>query len=141
MADALEAGCEGLRVVGRGWAGRLPEGTLLEEADPEDAFFRLAPLARIHLNGHGPALARDGFINRRAYDLAALGLCQIGNAVPGLEALGAVCCVDAEDLGRTARRLLADEAARQARAAWGRRRVAGETFDARARAMAELAAG
>ena len=139
VRDALEAGCASLRVVGRGWAGKLPDGVLLQEDGPPEVLARLAAMARINLNGHGPAMARAGLVNRRAYDLAALGCFQISNPVPGLEALGVTTYPHPEGLSQAIAAYLSDEEARNRAAALSRERCEGETFEARARTILELA--
>lgn len=142
VQDALDAGYgESLRVIGNDWAGYLPESAVLEERIPPEALPRFYGMARINLNDHHPAMVRDGFINNRTFDLGALGLFQISNAVPGIEALGVVTYASPTDLRHKIDYYLGNDAARQEIAAYSFARCAGETFDARARTILELAAG
>lgn len=141
VQDVLDAGYgASLRVVGEGWAGRLPESTALEERLPLEDLPRLLGMARIHFNEHPPAMARDGFINHQTFDLGALGLFQISNAVPGIEALGVVTYADPMDLRHKIEYYLNNEAARKEIATCSFERCAGETFDARAKRILTLVA-
>jgi GT2 family glycosyltransferase/spore maturation protein CgeB len=133
VQDVLDAGHGGsLRVIGRDWNGYLPAAMLLEEYVPQEALARFYGMARINLNDHHPAMARDGFINNRTYDLGALGLFQISNAVPGIEKLGAVTYDSVMDLRHKIDYYLNHEAARKERALYSHQKCIRETFDKRA---------
>lgn len=133
VQDVLDAGHGGsLRVIGRDWKGYLPAAMLLEEYVPQETLPRFYGMARINLNDHHPAMARDGFINNRTYDLGALGLFQISNAVSGIEELGVVTYANATDLRHKIEYYLNNEAARKEIAEHSYEFCRLETFDKRA---------
>jgi spore maturation protein CgeB len=102
---------------------------------------RFYGMARINLNDHHPAMAREGFINNRTYDLGVMGQFQISNEVCGIGELGAATYATTADLRHTIEYYLGNEAARNEMAAYSRTRCAGETFDARAETILRLLAG
>ena len=141
VQDVLDSGHGGsLRVIGRDWNGYLPAAMLLEEYVPQEMLPRFYGMARINLNDHHPAMARDGFINNRTYDLGALGLFQISNPVPGIEELGVVTYANPIDLHHKIEYYLSNEAARKELAALNLERCAGENFDTRAKHILNLVA-
>lgn len=142
VQDMLDAGFGGsLRVVGRDWGGYLPAAMLLEEYVPPEMLPRFYGMARINLNDHHPAMAREGFINNRTYDLGVMGQFQISNAVYGIGELGVATYATTADLRHTIEYYLGNEAARNEMAAYSRTRCAGETFDTRAETILRLLAG
>lgn len=139
VQDVLDAGFGGsLRVIGRNWKGYIPDSMLLEEQVPPAMLPRFYGLARINLNDHHPAMARDGFINNRTYDLGALGLFQLSNAVPGIEELGAVTYVNATDLRHKIEYYLKNDDIRKKIAGYGLECCKMETFAKRARTIIKL---
>ena len=139
VQDVLDAGHGGsLRIIGRNWNGYLPAAMILEEYVPQTVLPRFYGMARINLNDHHPAMARDGFINNRTYDLGALGLFQISNTVPGIEELGVITYANTTDLRHKIDYYLSNEKARQEIAEYSRDRCHLETFDMRAQAVLTL---
>ena len=138
VQDILDTGYgDDLRVVGRDWGNYLPQSMILEEYIPLDLLPRFYGRARINLNDHHPAMARDGFINNRTFDLGALGLFQISNAVPGIEALGVVTYMNPTDLRHKIEYYLNNNTARKEIAAYSHECCRGKTFDARAKTIME----
>jgi spore maturation protein CgeB len=111
---------------------------ILEEYVPQTVLPRFYGMARINLNDHHPAMARDGFINNRTYDLGALGLFQISNTVPGIEELGVITYANTTDLRHKIDYYLSNETARQEIAEYSRDRCHLETFDMRAQTVLTL---
>ena len=141
VQDVLDAGYgAALRVIGRDWTGYLSESNVLEEHTLQEMLPRVYGMARININDQHTAMGRAGFVNNLTYDLGALGLFQISNAVPGIEALGVVTYASPTDLRHKIVYYLDNESARKEIAAYSFERCAGETFDARAKAILELAA-
>jgi GT2 family glycosyltransferase/spore maturation protein CgeB len=139
VQDVLDAGFGGsLRVIGRNWKGYIPDSMLLEEQVPSEALPRFYGMARINLNDHHPAMARDGFINNRTYDLGALGLFQISNAVHSIEELGVATYINAIDLRNKIEYYLHSDIVRKKIAAESREQCQYETFDKRAKTIIKL---
>lgn len=142
VQDILDAGYEAsLRVLGRNWQDYLPQSMRLEEHIPQQMLPYFYGKARINLNDHHPAMARDGFVNNRTFDLGALGLFQISNVVPGIEELGVVTYMGATDLRHKVEYYLSNPKARQEIAAYSYECCRNETFDARAKTILEHSAG
>jgi len=102
--------------------------------------------SRIGLNVHARQSLQGG-LNMRTFELAASGLFQLVDRIPGLDELLTpgceVACYDSpEEARRLARRYLDDPAARQAMATRARQRVLDEhTYVHRLRTLCELVRG
>jgi len=139
VQDVLDAGQgASLRVIGRDWKGYLPAAMLLDEFVPQEILPRFYSMARINLNDHHPAMARDGFINNRTYDIGALGLFQISNAVPGIDDLGVVTYTNAKDLRHKIDYYINNENLRKEIAAYSRENCIKETFEARVKKIIDI---
>jgi spore maturation protein CgeB len=83
-------------------------------------------------------MARDGFINNRTYDIGALGLFQISNAVPGIDNLGVVTYNNAIDLRHKIEYYINNENSRKEIAAHSRNMCKNETFEARVKKIIDI---
>jgi len=62
-----------LRVIGGGWAGRLPDGVLRANHVDNAELPALYRAAGVVLNDHWPHMATEGFLSNRLFDLTAAG--------------------------------------------------------------------
>lgn len=133
-----------VRIWGRGWEDAVPArhiaGTRVDSVD----LARIYAASRIVLNSHMPDMARLGFMSNRSFDALACGAVVVSDqvagfqadAVPGLYQAGP----DQNAMAALLRGLLAAPESPADRAARGAAALAGFSFDARARVLADAAA-
>ena len=142
VGDLLAGGGDfDFRVVGEGWRGVVDDHRILAERVDYEQLPALYSRARINLNDHHEMMRRHGFINNRAYDLAALGCFQISDRVAGLDKLGIVSYSTPDELRRLCQRYLADASERRRNAEIVRRLCVGETFGQRAEVLEKILSG
>jgi hypothetical protein len=76
-----------LKVVGSGWAGRLPSDALLTERVDNADLPALYRSADVVLNDHWPQMARAGFLSNRLFDLTAVGVAWVSDPATGIDAV------------------------------------------------------
>lgn len=86
VSTALAAGID-LRVYGRGWAGKLPAGTLRGDYIPNDRLSAHYRGADRVLADHWEDMARHGFVQNRVFDAVASGARVVSDPVEGIEEL------------------------------------------------------
>ena len=130
VEDFLKAGIDcNFKVVGERWEGVIPPENILGKFVPRESLASLYSCAKIVLNDHHPTMAEFGFVNNRTYDLMALGVAQVCNAMDGLQDLGIVSYSSIEDLRIKVQKLLQNDTEREAYAAKGRKLAERYTFD------------
>ena len=143
IIDDLTPTSHDLAVYGKGWRPEMLEPRYLRgEHVPNAELAGYYANARIVLNDHWPDMRRLGFLSNRLYDALAAGAFVISDTVPGIdeEFDGAVATYEsASELRALVERYLADEPARDERAARGRAAVlARHTFAHRVASIVEL---
>ncbi len=84
LVEAAAASRPELRVIGGGWEGRLPEGVLVADHVDNAELPQLYRAAGAVLNDHWPAMAADGFLSNRLFDLTAAGARWVSDRAEGL---------------------------------------------------------
>lgn len=84
LVEAAAASRPELRVIGGGWEGRLPDGVLVADHVDNSELPRLYRAAGAVLNDHWPAMAADGFLSNRLFDLTAAGARWVSDRAEGL---------------------------------------------------------
>jgi len=139
VQDVLDAGLgSSLRVIGRDWQRYLPSAMLIDEYVPQEMLPHYYGMARINLNDHHPAMAREGFINNRTFDIGALGLFQISNMVPGIETYGVVTYANTDDLRHKIEYFIGNDVARESMAQYSHAHCSNEIFNSRAKSILQL---
>ncbi len=83
---AIESGLP-LKVWGRGWAGRIPDGLVRGDYIDNRKLPGLYAGAKATFNDHWPDMRRCGFVNNRVFDALACGLPVISDHHEALEEL------------------------------------------------------
>ena len=73
IVEAALATGHDLAIIGGGWTGRVPPGVVRAEFAGNDTLPALYRGAGVVLNDHWPAMAADGFLSNRLFDLSAAG--------------------------------------------------------------------
>ncbi len=98
--DLNEEHREIVKVIGKNWLKYLPKKNIISEFANYDDLPKIYSSAKIVLNDHHEFMRRYGFINNRAFDLAALKQFQISDYVDGLESYGIESYRNKEELNK-----------------------------------------
>jgi len=86
--DLNEMNRDKVKVIGKNWHKYLPKKNILADFLDYHKLPEIYSSAKIVLNDHHEYMRRFGFINNRAFDLAAIKQFQISDYVEGIDSLG-----------------------------------------------------
>ena len=142
VVEPLRAGIP-VRVYGPDWRGFIPGSAIAATSIPNRDLPALYERSKVVLNDHWPAMAQEGFISNRPYDVVAAGGRVISDAVEGIETEFAGAVLVYRSVEELIALLEGDMEARFPREvelqAISARIRAEESFDARARVLIDAA--